>query len=398
MISLLLILMTIDNKMPFQKLDILNSYYHDSNTKCFESEQYNTLIPNDIIKYDIITDPIINTDDLKLSDHIINTDDNAEQTEYVEQTEYAEQIKQTEYVEQTEQIKQTEHKYCSKCHLKRIAMKTTSGIDIFDIVNKIIFDSKSMPDVYDKIDNLNLDLKQWFKVNEDGYTVFHWFAWFISTKIKKYSYVKPRVYAFFQKVFSDNTVESIFSKKTIKKIVKLNTPDDPNHTILYHLVRYCENSTDNYYKRLYQLLLDRGSAQLTAKQLDDIKKSNRDEDELPEKIRSKVSEITNNYKNTEDLIVKHIESKCPTYDLTKCIDCGVLIDYTKEISKIIQFAKKYNHDWLINLIYYAYYQRKLLNKIFAQVYTHNHTDCTLNMIHKRHEHVLNIYSNALCSN
>ena len=384
--------MTIDTRMPFCRPDIFNTYYNDSNTQCFESDHYTTVLPNDII-----------LDDINKLDHIDNFDHMTE-TNPTEPTEpiltnYTEPTESilTNYTEPTESIltEPTEHKYCSKCHLKRIAMKTTSGIDIFNIVNKIIFDSKSMPEVYEKMDNLNLDLKQWFKLNEDGYTVFHWFAWFISTKIKKYAYVKPKVYAFFQKVFSDNTVESIFSKKTIKKIVKLATSDNPNHTILYHLVRYCENSTDTYYRRLYQLLLDRGSAQLTIKQLEEIKKSNTDEDELPEKIRFKVSEITNNYKNTEDLIVKHIETKCPTYDLGKCIDCGVLIDYTKEISKIIQFAKKYNHDWLINLIHYAYYQRKLLNKIFSQLYTQNHTDCTLNMIHKRHEHVLDIYSSAL---
>ncbi len=321
-------------------------------------------------------------------------------TDQIIQPNPTDQIIQPNPTDQPNSTEQTDsniiHKYCNKCHMKRMANDISAKeTDIFSIVNKIIFDSRSIPEVYEKMDDLHLGLKEWFKLNSDGYTVFHWFGWFISTKIKKYGYIKPRVYAFFQKVFSDNTVKSIFSKKTIANIVKLGTSENPNHTILYHLVRYCENPSDNYYKRFHQLLLDRGSKQLTQKQLEEIKKSNTEEDELPEKIKTKVSEITNNYKNTEELIIKEIELKCPSYELNKCIDCGALIDYTKEISKIIQFAKKNNFDWLINLIHYAYYQRKLLNKIFDQVYNTKNTNSNLNMIHKRHEHILNIYSDAL---
>jgi len=109
-------------------------------------------------------------------------------------------------------------KLCHQCYQKKKSQEMVSKIEIFNKINYIIFNSMSMPDVYNKIDNIILPFSKWLEPNEEGYTVFHWFAWFISTKIKKYQHIKPKVYAFFQKVFSDNTIDSIFTEKQIKII------------------------------------------------------------------------------------------------------------------------------------------------------------------------------------
>ncbi len=292
-------------------------------------------------------------------------------------------------------IEELEHKYCHKCYQKRKSQESISKIDIFNKINYIIFNSMSMPDVYNKMDNLIFPFNKWLESNEDGYSVFHWFAWFISTKIKKYQHIKPKVYAFFQKVFSDNTIESIFTKKQIASIVSLTHTKFQNHTILYHLVRYCENPNDIYYKRLYNLLIENGCPELSNSDLLDIQNINTEEDKLPNELKTHVSEITYNYKNIEELIIKNLETKCSDYELTKCIECNSLIDYTKEIPKIITYATEKKYDSIINLIWFAYYQRKLLNKVFDNYYKLTNSCSNLNQIHKRHSHILDIYANSL---
>ncbi len=285
-------------------------------------------------------------------------------------------------------------KYCHKCFLKTQAENNLSEIEIFNRINQIIFNAKSMPDVYSQMEKLDYSFSKWTATNEDGFSVFHWFVWFISVKIKKYNHVKPKVYAFFQKVFSDNTVESIFSKHQISSIVKLAPKDKPYHTILYHMVRYCENPNDNYYKRLYKLLLDRGAVDLNKDQLEQIRAENIQEETLPDDIKMRVSDITSNYKNLEDLIIKHLDMRCPDYEIGKCINCNILIDYTREIPKIVSYAKKNNNQELLNMIYYAFYQRRLLNKVFDNYYSKNNIAASQNLIHKRHTHVIDIYTES----
>lgn len=288
-----------------------------------------------------------------------------------------------------------EHQFCNKCYLTYKSKNEISNVYIFNKINDIIYSSKTMPEVYYKIDNLNVDFDKWIEKNREGYTVFHWYAWMISIKIKKYYQIKPLVFAFFQKVFGDNTIISIFNQKQIDKIVKLTTSYDNEHTVLYHLVRYCENPNDNYYRRLYNILLINGSKEITNEQINKIKKYSVEECNLPDNIKKCICNITTKYKNIEELIIENITNKYSDLKLSKCIMCNNLIDYTKEIPKIIDYAKQNGCSNIMDLIWIAYYQRKLLNKIFDNYYKYNNIKSELNMIHKRHTHVLDIYSNHL---
>lgn len=290
----------------------------------------------------------------------------------------------------------SDSKYCGKCFLKRRTELGISHVKIFNIVNDIIFNSSSMPEVYERMEKIKkLQFDKWLELNDNGSSVFHWFVWYISNMIKKYKSFRSKVYAFFQKVLGDNTIKSIFKPKQINMIVTLTNPYKPNNTILYHMVRYCENNDDMYYKRLYNLLLERGSPDLTVDQLSEIASLNVGEESLPDELRCHISEITNTYKHAEELIIKYINEKCNDLKLNKCIDCNSLIDYTKDLPKIIEYAKINNIIYIIDLIRHAYCQRKLLNKIFNNYYDITNSHSKLNMIHKRHSYVLNIYTEIL---
>lgn len=286
-------------------------------------------------------------------------------------------------------------KLCSKCLLKKQASKSSSKIEIFNVVNDIIFSSTSMPEVHKKMDELVIKTDKWFELNDDGLSVFHWFIWYISSKIKKYNHIKSKVYAFFQKVFSDNTIRPIFRMSIINKIINLGTPKNPAHTILYHLVRYCENPNDVFYIRLYDLLLERGAKQLTNDQLSEIKKLNAEEEDIPYQLKDKISHITDKYKYEESKIASNICENYPDCKLDKCAECSILIDYTKEIPKIVKYAKGNNCETILSSIWSAYYQRKLVNTIFTKYYEKVNAQSNLIMIHKRHSHILNIYKECL---
>ena len=45
-----------------------------------------------------------------------------------------------------------------------------------------------------------------------------------------------------------------------------------------------------------------------------------------------------------------------------------LIDYTKEIPKIVKYAKDNGYETILSSIWSAYYQRKLVNTIFTKYY------------------------------
>ena len=241
---------------------------------------------------------------------------------------------------------------------------------------------------------------KWYECNDMGITVFNWFSWYIGTKLKKYAHLKPKVYAFFQKVFGDNTIESIFTSREQHYIINFvnvkplnsNYPDVSGQTLLYYLVKHCENSSDIYYNRLYNLLMAKNAKKLTDEEMAQIQSTHVEEEKIPSYLKLHMSEITLKYKCTEKLIVQNIETKCIDFELTKCHECNELIDYTKEISKIIIYAKNNHNDYIMNLIWLAFYQRKLLNTIFDKYYELVNSQHELNQIHKRHTHILNIYT------
>ena len=182
--------------------------------------------------------------------------------------------------------------YCYKCLMD----ENISKIDIFNIINKIIYNSTDINEIHNRMTNINIPFNKWLELNEDGYNIFQWYAWFISTNIKKNIYLKPKIYAFFQKVFSDIGVRSIFNKKQIRQIINSGTLYDSNHTLLYHLIRYCENPNDSYYKKLYKLLIENQAIPLTKEQLTTITNINTVEENIPNDLKIYINDITNKYK------------------------------------------------------------------------------------------------------
>lgn len=284
--------------------------------------------------------------------------------------------------------------YCYKC----IAKLNKFNVEIFNIMNDIIYNANSINDIYIKIDNLNIDFEKWLEYNNSGNTIFHSYIWYITTKINKYQQFKPYVYAFFQKIFLNNNVNSIFTKKNIEKIVNIETKNDSECTLLYFLVKTCENPNDNYYKKLYNLLIDNGARELTNEQFNKIKLSKLEmntvtEEYIPDGLREYINEITCKYKNMENIIIQTLEKEHNEYKISKCLNCNILLDYTKEISKIMKYINKTNDNKLLHLIWSAYYQRKLLNTLFNKYYERINTTA-LNIIHKRHTHILDIYEES----
>jgi hypothetical protein len=282
--------------------------------------------------------------------------------------------------------------YCEKCAMK----DNISNIDIFNIINNII-NSSTTYEIYNKLHNLKLPFEKWLEYNNEGYTVFHWYAWFISTNLKKNNHLKPKVYTFFQIVFSDIGLKSIFTQKQIMQIINIGTCFDKKHTLLYHLVRYCENSNDNYYGRLYKLLINNRAVKLTEEQLNEIKTINTVEEFLPDNLKVYINEITKKYKSIEELLIEKITTNYVDYKFHKCAKCNEIINFIKEIPLIIEYAKKNNHIFLLKIIWFAYFQRKLLNKLFDKYYQMTNNNHDLNKIHNRHSHILDIYTNNLTS-
>jgi hypothetical protein len=284
------------------------------------------------------------------------------------------------------------HIYCNECLLRR---KIVQKSEIFNTVNDIIYNSITMADVHNKMDNLKINFDKWLELNDDGYSVFHIFACHIARRVKKYYHIKPRIYAFFQKILTDNTVTSIFDTDQINIILKLSAKskyEDKHHTILCHLVKYCENSNDLYYKRLMKLITSHEIEPVISKRLDEINVFNNYDEYIPFELKNNIAKIIRTYKYIEDLIMENINKKHKDFIHTKCIICGKSIDYIKKLPKIITYAKKNNINSLLDLIWFAYYQRKLSNTLYNKYYLINNYNPDLITVHQRHKHILNLYS------
>jgi len=286
-----------------------------------------------------------------------------------------------------------EKKYCTKCALKH--GNINKSVEIFNSVYMIIIKSKNMVDVYNSMNVINIPFNNWIEYDDTGTTIFHYLTWFISTKIKKYHMMKARVYAFFQKVFSDNKICSIFTKEERYIIANL-TKKSNNHSLLYDLYNNCENLNDSYYKRLYNLIITNGGRELTETELTEIKKNNIKENILPDKFKLYITDLTTKYKIIETNIITTINND-PNIKLNKCIECGNIIDYIQEIPKIIDFVIKNNNKILFTKILAAYYNRCLLHKIFEGYYKTfpDYSKEDVNNIHKRHLYVINMYNTSL---
>ena len=58
-----------------------------------------------------------------------------------------------------------ENQFCNKCYLTYKSKNEFSNVYIFNKINDIIYGSKTMPEVYYKIDNLNVDFNKWIEKN-----------------------------------------------------------------------------------------------------------------------------------------------------------------------------------------------------------------------------------------
>jgi len=280
--------------------------------------------------------------------------------------------------------------YCSKCENKQLIL----DVDIFNIINQIITKSKTIREIYNKINMIRISYDSWFELNDSGYNIFHWYAWFIATNIKKNAYLKPKVYAFFCKIFINENTKAIFSKEQIRQIINMGTLYDGNHTLLYHIVKHCENPNDIYYKKLYKLLLENGATELTNEQLIKIKQNNTEEISLPTTLKLNISNITNKYKLIEQSIIDTILLN-KEYTFNRCFICKEIISYLDEIPTIIKYAKENNNKIIIDMIWEAYSQRKLINKIFDKYYQILNSKMDLNKIHNRHLHIIKLYESNL---
>lgn len=274
--------------------------------------------------------------------------------------------------------------YCSKC-----AINEPSKVRIFNIIKPIINSNLNIYDMYKKINSIDIPFEQWLEYNEDGYNVFQWYAWFISTNYKKNINLKPYIYLFFTVIFKK------FNKNQVLQVINQGTSFDETHNLLYHLVHYCENPNDIYYKKLYKLIIANGAQELTEEQIINIKTINTVEELIPENLKIYINDITNKYKYIETLIIEKLNSSYKDYQFEKCCGCCEIISFVKEIPKIIIFAKTNNHYILLNMIWFAYYQRKLVNKLFDKYYQIVDSKKDLNKIHNRHNHILEVYKENL---
>jgi hypothetical protein len=79
--------------------------------------------------------------------------------------------------------------------------------------------------------------------NEDGYTYFHWYVYFIGKVGKDYQKYYPKIIWFF------NALSELYPNE-ISSYLNEGMIDNTNYTCLHHLYKWCDNSNKINVKKM----------------------------------------------------------------------------------------------------------------------------------------------------
>jgi hypothetical protein len=247
---------------------------------------------------------------------------------------------------------------CSKCYILKnkdiwINQEKNEKKDIisFENFNPKYYSSKN--ELRNALLKFIPTINNFFYLNKKGYTIFHWYCWFISTNDSKYIEERTKYLWFFE------CLQELLSKNLFYELLIFGTKKNSKWTVLHHLVDNCVNVNVKHIQNFIKFLLESG---LNMNMEDDngitpqmIVKNK----EIDINNSQEIKDITKKYKELENFLKKKIkEDYSNFFDI--CSNCNSFISYLNDMKQLSKYLLNNKNELYIFLEKYKVIIKNIL--------------------------------------
>jgi hypothetical protein len=229
-----------------------------------------------------------------------------------------------------------ENNLCKKCYIQenKIKLQKIESSDeiSFENFKPKYFSSKN--ELRNALLQFIPTITNYIVFNKEGYTIFHWYSWYISTNTKKYADERIKYIWFFE------CLKELLPKKIFYELLTFGTINNKKWTVLHHLVDNCVNVNVKHIQNFIKFLLESG---LNMNMEDDegitpniiIQRKNIKNIEI-----EKIGQTTKKYKELENML-KSIMLLDYSNNFSICIRCNSFVSYLLDLR---EFSKYLNNN------------------------------------------------------
>ena len=265
--------------------------------------------------------------------------------------------------------------FCSNCEFE-LSEKGTEN-NIWDFEPRTY---TSYKELFESLKRCIHDEKELYSKNEDGYTYFHWYIYFLGKAGIKYSHYYKKIFWFLDAI--KHMYPHIFSK-----LLNEGTVENINYTCLHHLYKYCDNPNKAIVRYTEKYFIQNG---VDPKKRDnegftylDYKFSRK----IPVREQKEINYYIGCYKRHEDLFFNNFFKKYHNH-FHFCKRCGTEINFVEDLEKFAQDKIKLDihEQFRLHIIIDL---RERVDKIYEKYLNDK-------ILFENHQYLVNIYKKILC--
>jgi hypothetical protein len=263
--------------------------------------------------------------------------------------------------------------FCKNCTYE--CKVTSSSASIWDFEPRNYVSYKEMLDAFRPV-----PVDTFLSKNEDGYTYFHWYIYYIGKVGKQYKKYYTKIMWFFE------MLNELYPSR-ITEFLNEGMTNDPNYTCLHHLYKWCDNSNKQIVKKMETFLLRHNvhgmKPDASGFTYIDYKKVN----QIPHEKQHTINYLIRCYKKKESFFFKHIFFNIYRDHFTFCDRCKTEINFIDDLETFVEkprFLTLHEQFQLYTIILL----RTTVNSIYREF------EFNPELI-DQHSHIVNLYKKCL---
>lgn len=265
--------------------------------------------------------------------------------------------------------------FCKNCEYECVSEKKATGIWDFE------------PRTYTTYEELKHSLRSipttdFLSKNEDGYTYFHWYIYYIGKIGKECTKYHIKILWLF------DALRSLYPSR-ISEFLNEGTTGDPNYTCLHHLFKFCDNSNKSSVKQMERFLLENG----TQTELVDAEGYTyldyKTQQQIPHVEQQRINYFIKCYKQRERAFLKRMLFTRFRDAFTFCERCGTEVNFIENLEQFVNTIPKGSlnvyEQFRIHVILVL---RKQSSDIYKQ---YEFKEACI----ERHDHIIDLYSKLI---
>ena len=267
--------------------------------------------------------------------------------------------------------------FCKNCEFELEKDTSEKKESIWDFEPRNYETYKEFAENFEKLFK-NLSVEKLLEKNEDGYTYFHWYIYFVGKTGKYYEKTCKKVLWIF--TYLENN-------PNLTKFLTEGTLEDSQYTCLHHLYKYCDNSHKKRVIEMEKYLIKNGCNPLQVDADGFTYLDYKLQKAIPVDYQNFINHNIKIYKTLEKKFCKNIFFLYYSNFFTFCEKCRTEINFVQDLEKLSEngiYLNKFQTQQLLSIVRC---REKVTNiyKIFQfdEDLLHNH------------QYIINIYKKLL---